>query len=67
MIIQSVLINNKKYNFREALKKLMDRGFKYKKVDKTENYFRFRQIEPKKGNKYRIIEAGEGIKYIIIV
>ena len=44
--IQSVLFNKNKYTPEQAEIWLKDHKFKLKKIDKTENYLRFRQYSP---------------------
>lgn len=44
--IQSVLFNKNKINLNEAIKWLLNNGYKVKKVDETKNLYRFRQISP---------------------
>ena len=63
--IQSVLINKKFYSFKEALKKLLEMGFKYKKVDITKNFYRFRQTNPDKYKKFRIKKINKEIEFVI--
>jgi hypothetical protein len=68
--IQSVLIDNRKYNLQEAVDFLVKNNFKYSKVDKTLNFWRFRQFEPaelrRKGfNTYINKKLNNGIGYII--
>jgi len=46
MIIQSVLFKTIIYNIPECLKWLKTYNFKSNKVDKTKNYYRWRQISP---------------------
>lgn len=45
--IQSVLIKKSDmYNLERAANWIVKNGFKIKKVDETNNYYRFRQISP---------------------
>ena len=70
-IVQSILFN--KYygwNLQEAVRWLIQHGYKSKKIDETEHNFRFRQISPntlkKRGyDQFRLKEIAEGIEFII--
>jgi hypothetical protein len=70
-IIQSVLIEKNKYDLIDALLYILKHKYKANKIDESNNYFRFRQVEPlildKKGyDKYKTIKGlEEGIKIII--
>jgi hypothetical protein len=44
--IQSVLINNNIYTLDEATQWIKDNKFKIKQIDITDNYYRFRQLNP---------------------
>lgn len=44
--IQSILLNKDYYTLKEATKFIIDNKFKVKKVDETENWYRFRQVAP---------------------
>lgn len=68
--IQSILFNKTKYNIDKALKFLVDNKYKHNKVDETDKFYRFRQIEPdylkKQGyNKVVTKKIGKGIEFII--
>jgi hypothetical protein len=45
--VQSILLNKDYYTLKEATKFIIDNKFKVKKVDETENWYRFRQIDSK--------------------
>jgi hypothetical protein len=66
-IIQSVLFNKHLNSERDCLKWLIKHDLKYYKVDETENYFRWRQTDPKKNRAYRIKTVNEKkqIKFVI--
>jgi hypothetical protein len=64
MIIQSILID-RQYATLDAAKKYVKDNFKLKKVDITDNYFRFRQKTPNPFMTYRTIELSPGVKAII--
>ena len=44
--IQSVLFNKNKISLEDSIKKVLEMGYKVKKVDETKNLYRFRQIPP---------------------
>jgi hypothetical protein len=45
-LIQSILLNKDYYTLKSATKFIYDNNFKVKKVDITDNWFRFRQVSP---------------------
>lgn len=68
--VQSVIIDNDKYTLQQAVEFLHRNDFKYRKVDKTKNLWRFRQIEPSKLRKegythYRTKEISPDISLVI--
>jgi len=63
--IQSVLIRKKYYSFNEACKWILKNNFKIGRVDITKNLFRFRQVDPKKGAKYRIKRISSSIDFVM--
>lgn len=70
-VVQSVIFEKDKYNIKDAKKWLKENNYKYPKVDKQNNYYRFQQINPdyiesKKYNKYITKNLdNSGIKLII--
>lgn len=70
-VIQSVIFEKDKYNIKDAKKWLKENDYKYPKVDRTKNYYRFQQINPnyiesKKYNEYITKDLdNSGIKLII--
>jgi hypothetical protein len=62
--VQSILISVK-FGLDEAIKYVLNANHKVKKIDITDNYFRFRQFNPKKSDRYITKEILPGIKYII--
>jgi hypothetical protein len=70
-IIQSVLMDKNKYELIDALLYILKNKYKADKIDESDNYYRFRQVEPlildKKGfDKYKTIKGlEEGTKIII--
>jgi hypothetical protein len=68
--IQSVILNNEKFSLKDAVNFLAKNNLKYWKVDRTTNYWRFRQLEPselrKEGfNHYRNKEISDGINLVL--
>jgi len=68
--VQSVIIDNKKYDLKTAIEFLVRNNLKFSKVDKTLNYWRFRQLEParlrKEGfNHYITKDISDGIKFVL--
>jgi hypothetical protein len=68
--LQSVLFQRQGYNLEDAVRWLFKNGFDVKKIDATQNYWRFRQIEPSKlrkegYNKFRTQEIEPHIKFIL--
>jgi hypothetical protein len=69
-IIQSILIDKHKIKFTDALLWILKHKFKANKVDETNDYYRFRQFEPKLLKKrgfinYKTIEKTDRIKEVI--
>jgi len=69
-IVQSVLIHKNLYNKNEAINFIKNNNFKFKKIDTTQNYYRFRQIDPKyienQGFKnYKIKKIKNGIMLVL--
>lgn len=62
--IQSVLFNKDTYTLKTALNYLKKHNLKYNKVDETQNYYRFRQFDPPKGN-YFMKTIKKGLMYVI--
>ena len=44
--VQSVIFNKEKYDTPSAIKWLQENNYQVKKVDETNNFLRFRQINP---------------------
>jgi hypothetical protein len=64
-IVQSVLINKHKYTPKQAIKWLKENGFKFYKIDETENFYRFRQVNPVGFKYYRIKKITDDIELVI--
>ena len=63
--VQSVLFNKKYWSFKQASVKVISMGFKIKRVDITKNFYRFRQILPKKFKHFRIKNITKSIEFVI--
>ena len=63
--IQSILFNKKAYTREKAKEWLSKHNYINKKVDETQNYLRYRQLEPKKRDKYAFISFNKNIKGIL--
>lgn len=60
-IVQSVLLRRDKFSKAEALKWIRDHDYKAGKIDMTNDYYRFRQVEPvdSVAVRYRTISLGD--------
>lgn len=63
-MIQSIIFNRKYWNITDAIKWLIKHKYKVIKIDITKNYYRFRQNEPNKKNKYYTISLKNNVKLI---
>ena len=61
--IQSVLVPKDKFSKSEAIKYIKEH-FKYKKIDETTSYFRFRQFDPTKNSKYFTKVLDNGVELV---
>ena len=52
MKVQSVLIPVNKFTLKEATDWLLEHKYRLRKVDVTEDFYRFRQSEPSRGMYY---------------
>lgn len=67
MKLQSIIFKKSIYTEDKARKWLVKHKYKSKKVDITENYYRFRQRIPKKTDKYYTKKITKGISIIFSV
>lgn len=65
VVIQSVLFPNDKFTLQKAKKWLRENDHKITKVDKTENYLRFRQEDPDNFKKYRTKTLPNGVQFVL--
>ncbi|MCS7318233.1 MAG: hypothetical protein NZZ41_08025 [Candidatus Dojkabacteria bacterium] len=63
--IQSILFKKDYYTKKDAISWLKSHGFKYNKIDVTEDFYRARQFQPRKNKKYRTLIPTPGIRLII--
>lgn len=68
--IQSIIFKKLVYNKRQAIQFLKKNGFRYNKLDETENFYRFRQLDPNQLKELgfsivRTKEISNGISFII--
>jgi len=69
-LIQSIIFDKSIYKLPESLIYMIKNNYKINKIDETDNFYRYRQIEPnllkKKGYiNYKTIEKQNGIKEVI--
>lgn len=65
MQIQSLLFSRDSWTVAKAKKWAKDNGYKYGKVDVTDEYIRIRQLDPKKFKVKRTITLGRGIRAVV--
>lgn len=63
--VQSVIVNKRFFYLDEAIDWVRIHGYKVKKIDETDNYYRFRQFNPKKYSSYITRNLNNGVKLII--
>ena len=68
--IQSVLMPKRLYDAKSAKEWVIANGFKVKKVDETENFYRFRQLSPQYIERlgytvYRTKKLKDGVELVI--
>ena len=66
-VIQSVLFNKHLNSEKDCLDWLIKHNLKHYKVDETENYYRWRKVDPKKRSAFRIktVDEKKQIKFVI--
>jgi len=62
--IQSVIIPKSTFSKEEARQWAKVHGYKHRKVDETEKFYRFRQIAPKENSSYYTVKINNGIEFI---
>jgi hypothetical protein len=63
--IQTVLIPKEYFTLQEALAWLDDHNYARKKVDITEDFYRFRQMTPMKGGRYETKTLPNGVEIVL--
>lgn len=66
MKVQSVLIPKNKFNIIEARSYIRSHGYKLKKIDITENYYRFRQVDPVHGRDFANYKLKNGVILVLM-
>ena len=64
--VQTVLIPKHDFSLQQAIDWLEEHHFGHRKVDITEDYFRFRQMEPKHGGRYVTKTLPNGVEIVIV-
>ncbi len=64
-VVQSVLIPRRFFTIGAAQKWLRENGYTFIKLDLTQNYYRFRQIPPDSGCRYRTKELPNGVLLVL--
>jgi hypothetical protein len=65
MRVQSVLIPVKKFSLKEATDWLLEHKYRLRKVDVTDEYYRFRQSEPSRGS-YHTKVLPNGVRLVFL-
>jgi len=65
-VLQTILFPNNKFTLQQSMQWVIDHGYIYHKVDKTQNLFRYRQTSPPPGNmvQYFSKELPNGIIFV---
>lgn len=64
--VQAVLFDKNKFTTEKCRRWLKSNNFEpLKRVDVTDNYYRYRIIEPDDNHKYRVKKIDDKIKFII--
>tara|TARA_R110000824_G_scaffold51503_3_gene143646 strand:+ start:301 stop:543 length:243 start_codon:yes stop_codon:yes gene_type:complete len=67
--IQSVILSKKKFTLKQANNWIKKNNFKlsfYRKpVEKTKNFYRYRQIAPHHFKKYRMKKVSDGVEFVL--
>lgn len=68
--VQSVLLNKDKFTIRQAIDWIIEHNYVFKKIDVTDNYYRFRQISPVTLKKEKYVnyinkQIADGIMLVI--
>jgi len=63
--VQSVLLPKKYFCKQCAIDWLIKNNFKAKKIDETDNYYRFRQFDPSNFRRFRVKKLDNHIELIL--
>jgi hypothetical protein len=63
--VQSILFRKNYYTKKNAINWLKKHGYKYSKIDETDNFYRARQFPPRKYKKFKTLTPTPGIRLII--
>jgi hypothetical protein len=63
--VQSILFRKNCYTKKNAINWLKKHGYKYSKIDETDNFYRARQFPPRKYKKFKTLTPTPGIRLII--
>lgn len=63
--VQTVLVPRHDFTLQEAYDWIEDHHFGHRKVDITEDYFRFRQMTPMQGGRYVTKTLPNGVEIVI--
>lgn len=63
--IQSVLLNKNNFSLEKAMLWIITHGFVIKKIDETQNFYRFRQKSPNRYKYFRNRKIENGVEFII--
>ena len=63
--VQTILVPRHDFTLQEAYDWIEDHHFGHRKVDITEDYFRFRQMTPMQGGRYVTKTLPNGVEIVI--
>lgn len=63
-MLQSIIIPKKNFSKQEAIHWIINHNHHIYKIDETDNFYRFRQREPRAHGKYYTIKLKNGIEMI---
>lgn len=64
-MLQTILIPKKYFTENQAMNWLYRNGFTAKKIDITQNYYRFRQSPPNPRKHYYTVSLDDGVKLVL--
>ncbi len=64
--IQSIIFDKNLWSVKKAKEWLRNHDYIYPKIDETSDFYRFRQKVPDKNHRYRTINIGKGIEFILM-